>query len=155
MPEFMSDSYGEGLFVHEVGFVSAYDGPTTAQELGITIALSNRVKIVQLRITYLVTAGAGGDFAHEYYHPVAQTIAIPGGDGAASGPGEQVFDMTLNKDYVTARSIICAYYDGDAGPDDIVTLTKVEVMGLELPSFRAFGDATTLTMFNELDEAWS
>ena len=153
-PRWMSDAFGSGIWVHEAGYVSELVGGNT-QELDIWASFNNLVEVTRIRVTYLVAAGAEGDFSHYALHPSSGiNYYFPGGFGTASGPETKVFDMLVNWRWNTNQSIIFLYHHDGGQAGELVTMQKVEVMGVGWPRFNTFADVTEITMFNELNEAW-
>jgi len=147
-----------GDFVNEQGFVSEPDAGTPEHmRLRVNMAVGDFEEILRIRLTYLIADGAVGDFNHDMVHPSSGVIvAIPGGQYTANGPETKVFDMyQIGFRWTSAQVIRFSYSDIDAEAAHIVTLQKIEVMGVGRPLFRNYAISSDVDIFEETIPDWS
>lgn len=146
---------GLGLWVHEQGFVSSFDVPSSEMELDVAAAVGDFIELSRIRLTYLVAAGATGTFQHFAVQPGGVLYHFPDSGGTASGPETKVFDMPIDFRWNTNQTLRFQYEEIGAESDELVTLQKIEFMGIGWPQFKTYADITSIAMFNELSEAFA
>lgn len=147
-----------GDFVNEQGFVSEPDAGTPEHmRLRCNMAVDDFEEILRIRLTYLVADGAAGDFNHDMVHPASGTIiALPNGQDTAEGPETLVFDMyPVGFRWTSGQVIRFSYSDLDAESEHIVTLQKIEVMGVGRPLFRHYATSNDVDIYEETIPEWS